>query len=332
MQIDLKTVSIKPQRNAFDHLVARFGDKQMNRYQEGTYDIQPDANLQYRPTWDPQHQLYDPGRTGVEMQDWYVFKDPRQYFYGAYTMARARQQESTEDNFAFFESRRLAETIPAPMQEMALELLVPLRHVAWGANLNNTSICADGYGTAITQACMYQAMDNLGIAQYLTRVGLSLDNPDYIDLAKERWLTAEAWQPLRRYVENMLIIEDWFELYTAQNLVLDGLLYPLVYEKIVDQFLAAQGGAPIAMLTAFMSDWFRETRRWVDSVIKLAAEESTENRELLHGWIDTYRPLALDALGSAAHPVVESSGRDLIAEIDEEFAQRLQKIGLAKPA
>ena len=50
MQIDLRTVSIKPLRNTFDHLARRFGDKPASRYQEGSYDIQADANLQYRPT------------------------------------------------------------------------------------------------------------------------------------------------------------------------------------------------------------------------------------------------------------------------------------------
>ncbi len=38
------------------------------------------------------------------------------------------------------------------------------------------------------------------------------------------------WQELRHAVEDMLVTQDWFELFVAQNLALDGLLYPLVYE------------------------------------------------------------------------------------------------------
>ena len=53
MQIDLRTVSIEPQRNTFDHLARRFGDKPASRYQEGSYDIQAAENLHYLPTWDP---------------------------------------------------------------------------------------------------------------------------------------------------------------------------------------------------------------------------------------------------------------------------------------
>ena len=33
---------------------------------------------------------------------------------------------------------------------ISLDVLVPLRHVAWGANMNNSSVCAYGYGTAFT--------------------------------------------------------------------------------------------------------------------------------------------------------------------------------------
>ena len=96
MQIDLRTVAIKPQRNTFDHLARRFGDKQANRYQEATYDVQPSKNLHYRPSWDPERQLWDASRTAVVMEDWYAFKDPRQFYYATWTNARERQQEHTE--------------------------------------------------------------------------------------------------------------------------------------------------------------------------------------------------------------------------------------------
>ena len=70
MQIDLKTVNIEPKRKAFDHLVRRFGDKVASRYQEGSYDLQAMENLHYRPTWDPEQELYDPNLSRVRMADW----------------------------------------------------------------------------------------------------------------------------------------------------------------------------------------------------------------------------------------------------------------------
>lgn len=329
MQIDLRTVSIKPLRHTFDHVARRLGaDKPASRYQEGTFDVQPSDNLQYRPTWDPEHELYDPARTQVMMKDWYAFRDPRQYYYGTYTMARARQQEAAEASFDFVETRGLAATLPPELSRRALDVLVPLRHVAYGANLNNAAMCAYGYGTAITQPCMYQAMDQLGIAQYLTRIGLLLADAAELDAGKSRWLGDGRWQGLRRYVENTLVLKDWFELFVAQNLVLDGLLYPLVYDQFIDKRVANESGAPVSMICAFMPDWFAETSRWVDASIKTAAAESPQNAQLLadwtRGWLaratDALEPVATLALGEGAGPVLET--------VVDAFRARVAKLGV----
>ncbi len=107
-----------------------------------------------------------------------------------------------------------------------LELLLPLRHVAWGSNMNNASVCAYSYGTGFSQPHIYQAMDQLGIAQYLTRVGLLLGDVESLDEAKRAWMDDDAWQGLRRYVEDSFVVKDPVELFVVQNVVLDGLTVP----------------------------------------------------------------------------------------------------------
>jgi phenol hydroxylase P1 protein len=328
VQIDLRTVAIKPQRHTFDHIARRFGDKAASRYQEGTYDLQATDNLQYIPTWDPDHELHDVRRSQVVMRDWYALRDPRQFYYGTYTITRARQQEGVENSFDFVETRGLAGLLPPEVKKTALELLLPLRHVGWGANLNNLAMCAYGYGTAITQPCCYHAADNLGIAQYLTRIGLLLDDAPALDVAKEAWMSAPRWQPLRRLMENLLVRKDWFEVFIAQNLVLDGLLYPLVYENIVDKRLTAQGGAPVAMLTAFMTEWFAETAKWVDFSVKTAAAESPANQTLITGWATGWRDRAIAALTPIISHAVGSDAGSLIAAVTDQFNARAAKLGL----
>ena len=331
MQIDLKTVSLKPQRNTFRNVAERIGgDKQASRYQEATLGMQPDANFHYRPTWDPQYEIFDPARTAIRMKDWYAFKDPRQFYYGNWTMGRARQQDAMESNFDFVESRGLITNLTEDVRALALRILVPLRHVAWGANMNNSSICAYGYGTAITAPCSFHAMDQLGIAQYLTRLGLLLGEPATLDEAKAAWMDAPEWQELRRYVEDTFVVKDWFELFVAQNLALDGLLYPLVYHSVVDDYLSARNGSAIAMLTLFMSEWFDETAKWVDAQMKVAAAESPENKALLKGWIQHYRDRAQVALA----PVIKAmlppdwAGDDLEMAVTQ-FNARCAKFGVS---
>ena len=330
MQIDLKTVNITPLRQTFANVADRIGgDKVASRYQEATLGLQPDANFHYRPTWDSAYEIFDPARTAIRMKDWYAFRDPRQFFYQNWTTTRARQQDAMESNFDFVESRGLAGTLPAELRKSALELLLPLRHVAWGANMNNFSICAYGYGTAITAPASFQAMDQLGIAQYLTRLGLLLADVESLTSAKDAWMNAPQWQGLRHYVEDSFVLKDWFELFVVQNLVLDGLLFPLVYGRIVDDHLAMQNGSAVAMLTAFMTEWYEETSKWVDAQIKTAAKESAENKALLSQWTRAWRDRAAPAVSAITKAVLGDKAGAAIDETVTQFNARAAALGLA---
>ncbi|WP_374341849.1 aromatic/alkene monooxygenase hydroxylase subunit beta [Methyloversatilis sp.] len=328
MQIDLRTVSIKPQRQTYGHIARRFGDKPASRYQEGTYDLQPTANFHYRPTWDPEREIFDVTRTRLKMKDWYAFKDPRQYYYGAWTIARARQQDTAESNFDFVESRNLGALLADDVRQQALDLLLPLRHAAWGANMNNSAICAYGYGTAITQPCMFHAMDNLAVAQYLTRIGLLLGDATSLASAKEHWLYAADWQGLRRCVEDSFVVQDWFELFVAQNLVLDGLMYPLFYRTVVEDELSLRGGAAIAMLTQFMTEWCAEATKWVDAQIKTACAESPENAVMVRDWIAVWQSRALEALTPLAQRALGERAGAALDDLATQFAARVAKCGV----
>ncbi|KWF18305.1 phenol hydroxylase [Burkholderia pseudomultivorans] len=330
MTIELKTVDIKPLRHTFAHVARQIGgDKTATRYQEGMMGAQPEVNFHYRPTWDPDHEIFDASRTAIRMANWYALKDPRQFYYASWATARARQQDTMESNFEFVESRRMIDLMPDDVAAHALDILVPLRHAAWGANMNNAQICALGYGTALTGAAMFHAMDNLGVAQYLTRLALSMAGPDALDAAKAAWQTDPAWQPLRRYVEDTFVVGDPIELFVAQNLALDGLLYPLVYDRFVDERIALAGGSAVAMLTAFMPEWHTESNRWVDAVVKTMAAESDDNRALLARWTRDWAARATDALAPVAARALHDAGGAALDEAGEQFRTRIDKLGLA---
>lgn len=332
MQIDLRTVSITPLRQTYNHIAERQGaDKPASRYIEGTMNVQPDVNFHYRPTWDPEHELFDPRRTRLVMKDWYALKDPRQFYYGAYTQARARMQEVAEADFEFVETRGLADRFDDAARRVALDFYVPLRHVAWGANMNGAYQCAYGYGTAITQPCLYAGMDQLGIAQYLTRLGLLLGTPGELEAGKQAWLEAPAWQPLRRLVEDTWVMKDWFELYVAQNVVLDGVLFGLAYKE-VDQALSERAGPVVSMLTRFQAEWAQDANKWVDAVMKVAAAESPENKALLSEWYAHWRARVQEALAPVAELGLGSDGAQALERALAAVDARMNKAGLSLAA
>lgn len=329
MQIDLRTVSITPLRQTYQHIADRQGaDKPASRYVEATMDVQPQANFHYRPTWDPEHELFDAGRTQVVMKDWYALKDPRQFYYGTYTQARARMQEVAEADFEFVEERGLAERYDDGARRAALDFYVPLRHVAWGANMNGAYECAYGHGTAITQPCLYAGMDQLGIAQYLTRLGLLLGGQGELEAGKQAWLEAPAWQPLRRLVEDSWVVKDWFELFVAQNVALDGILFGLAYRE-VDAALSEKAGPTVSMLTRFQAEWAQDAAKWVDAVVKTAAAESADNQALLSRWYAHWRGRVQEALAPVARLALGDAGAAALERAVAAVDARMQKAGLA---
>lgn len=330
MQVDIKSLSIKPLRHTFDQ-VARFtgSDKPASRYLEATIGIQPEANFHYQPLWSRDRQIYDKRNTAIAMADWYRLLDPRQYYYGAWTIARSRQQEGAERHFAFVEKRGLLAALPEPLRARIAHLLLPLRHAEYAANLNNCYMAAYGYGVSITQAALMCGMDRLGIAQYITRIGLLLgDGGDAaLKTAKAAWQGDPAWQGMRKLAEQSLVTRDWFELYVAQNVVLDGLVYPLVYQAFAGH-LAADGRTAFSMLTEFMNEWFDEHQRWTNAVVKLAAAESPDNKALLAQWVAHWQPRALAALQPLAQAAFGEHARQALDGAAGQLAERLAKCGL----
>ncbi|MBB1648155.1 phenol hydroxylase [Delftia sp. UME58] len=328
MNIELQAREIQPLRHTFDRVAAHTGDKPASRYLEAMLGAQPKENFHYRPTWEQGLELFDAGRTAIRMADWYALRDPRQFYYATWTMARARQQEAMEANYQFVESRGLAARMADAQRAHACAVLMPLRHVAWGGNMNNCSMCSRGYGTAFTAPAMFHAMDQLGVAQYLTRLGLAMDEPGVLEAGRNDWLQDSTWQPLRRLVEDLLVLQDPIELFIAQNLALDGLLYPLIYGRFVDGPLALHGGTAVSMLTAFMPEWHAESARWIDAVAKVAAAESGANRALLSRWYLAHVDQAQTALAPVAAMALGEDAQAALSEVRQALDARARKAGL----
>jgi phenol hydroxylase P1 protein len=156
-----------------------------------------------------------------------------------------------------------------------------------------------------------------------------LGDTEALDDGKVAWMEGDAWQPLRRYIEDCLIVRDPFELFVAQNAALDGLLYPLIYERIVDDYLSTQGGSAVAMLCQFMNDWFDETSKWIDAVLKTVTTESDANREQLETWTTHYSAKAASAMLPIVRLGLADAADEAVTETVAAFKARMKKAGIA---
>jgi phenol hydroxylase P1 protein len=330
MSVDIRVQSVKPLRNTFAHIAARFGDKPATRYQEGTYHLQAEVNFHYKPLWDPERDIWDKRRTAVVMQDWYAPKDPRQYYYGSYTIARSRMQEAADRQMELADKRGLLAGLPEAARQDLINFIVPLRHFEWGGNTNFAHVAAYGWGTAITQAAAMGMMDRLGVAQHLSRIGLMLDGNTGASLvqAKRQWVGAPHWQPLRREIESVFVRRDWFETLVAQALVADHVVYGLMLQRFEGEF-AKQHGSALATVLDFPLRWQEEHARWVDAVVKTCAAESEANRTLIAGWARQWQTAFVAALAPLAETALGRDGAAALKQVSDELSVRLGKLGLA---
>jgi phenol hydroxylase P1 protein len=327
--VQIKTIDLEPKRQTFGHVARRLGgDKPASRYQEATLDVQATANFHYKPLYEPEFWQYDTRKTAVVMEDWYKPLDPRQFYYATYNVARANMNQAVDRNFTFIEERGLIDKLSAESKAAIERGLLPLRHLHWGSNMNMTEMTQRGYGTAVTAPCIFSAGDHLGMAQIVSRIGLELDGQTGVSLdkAKETWLNDAVWQGARRLIEDCFVERDWFQLFVAQTLAVNGVLFDMVYKN----FDAAwrDGALPVAMLTEFMSDWRAEEGRWSDHVVKTVAAESDANKKLVSEWAAQW----IDRAAESAKPIsvaLMNDGGMAAQKAREAAITRARSLGLS---
>ncbi|MDA8076267.1 MAG: phenol 2-monooxygenase [Actinomycetota bacterium] len=335
LQYELRQQVIEARRQTFDHLIERLGDRPATRYEEGTIAVQAEEHFHYRPLWAPDRELYDRRYSELRLTDPYSFLDPRQYYYYPYVSARATLHAELSATLAYLEQRDLLAKMPEAWRTGLLEGVLPLRHYEAGAAMASEAACRFSYGASVAQCAAFAGFDRIGAAQMLSRIGLSLDGStaDSLRAAKQHWLTSSSWQPLRRYVEELLVIDDWAVGLVAVDLV-DSLTYPVVWRSLDEAALTGGAGA-YSLLGQHFTAWYEDQRKWLDALYAawLAdPEQGKANASVLLGIVDAWLPRAREAVSLFSGPLRLAAGDALLdAVIDAAYAEvteRLATLGL----
>ncbi|GEL18832.1 phenol 2-monooxygenase [Pseudonocardia asaccharolytica] len=335
MGYELRTNVVEPVRNGFSYLTERFGDRPATRYQEASFNVQPMENFQYRPTWDADHELYDPNYSALKLTDPYGYTDPRQYYYTPYVANAADRHESFAQTLKYIEDRRLLDKLPENWHTVLTGFVLPLRHYEQGAQLISTNASRFGYGTTVTQAACFASFDRIGNAQLLSLIGLALASgaADTLTDAKKNWLYAPHLQGLRRMVEELLVEPDWAAGLIGLDL-LDEQLYPLLYEHLDERSLF-RNAAAYSLLARHFNDWYAGHRKWLNALIKAWTKDpqhSDANTKVLGEVVDRWYPRACGAVREFARGLADSAGSVSVAGAAErgvaELAASLTRAGI----
>ncbi len=311
MQYELRYQVIEPRRQTYQNVIDRLGDQPASRYLEATLDVEPREHFHYRPTWIQDRELYDARYSALRLTDPYSFLDPRQYYYTPYVTNRAALHDEFGKSLAYLEARGLLVRLPDAWQTVIGSVVLPLRHFESGAQLVSVAGARFAHGTSIEQCCSFAAFDRVGNAQMLSRLGIALGGGggDVLAAAKRDWMGAEHLQPLRRLIEEIMVVDDWAEGVLAVDLV-DRLVYPWLYAELDEAALLGGAGA-YSLVAQHLNGWYQDQRRWLDALVaawNADEQHGASNAEALAGIEARWGSRASDAVGALRTVVDQQIG------------------------
>ncbi|AEJ38826.1 Phenol 2-monooxygenase [Sulfobacillus acidophilus TPY] len=326
MAYEIRQNVIDPIRVGFDWVQRRLG-RPANRYEEASIEVQQEENFHYRPLWDPEHDIFDPSYSALQLSDWYQFTDPRQYYYFTYNQARTKSAEQLDSALQYADESGQFDDLDPRWRDLLFTVVGPLRHFEYGANMAYAQISRFSYGTTIEQAAIYCSFDHLGNAQQLTKVLLKLpESLQGLTEAKKAWMDAPALQPLRRYIEDVLVLSDWGEQWVALSVALAPYLYPLVFSR--GEELGRQTGlGMVGMALRYFYQWYRDDRQWTERLMDVLLQDAHhDNRTIMTDFLTRWQPRAREVADSLAAPLAAVAGADaqaLVASVETTDVQSL---------
>lgn len=318
------TVHMQPDQGAFDHARGRFEEPEW-------YLLRSDG----KPLWDP-------ASTALRHPDWYAYRDPAQQWQRTYVRHQEQQETSidrvTEDAaldgcLAELDAGWIGQMLSRHYRawsffEYAIfRALAPAQREALSDTLGNV-LC-------------FQSFDHLRHAQDVIIYLVELEHhSEAVDdgAGKEAWMNAPAYQPARKFAEEIMATNDWAELMVGLNLVVGPLLQHMAVSDLVRRN-ALSNNDPVAAHIAMTAE--RDRRRnlaaaqaLVQMVTATSVPEAEANRAVIQGWLDDWTQRAL-AAGDALAPVFAAPPQPAIdyptsrAAAHRATRQLIDELGLA---
>jgi toluene monooxygenase system protein E len=175
-------------------------------------------------------------------------------------------------------------------------------------------------------ACAFQAADEMRRIQRLAyrTCQLQTEDAEFAKKSRSDWEGDQAWQPLRRAVEQLLTTYDWGEAFTALNLALKPAFDELFMRRFAELARAAGDDLLSGLLFSLNEDcrWHRD---WTASLVRLVIEERQENLSVLQGWLAKWDPVVACALEGVAPLFEDVPGPRKFADVWHDVQAALRR-------
>lgn len=234
--------------------------------------------------------------------DWDAFRDPSGMYYRNYIVSQDTAERSLDAVFAVARDADFVSGIGEAWRNDLVTLVGAMSHAEWGTAMAHQHVQRFALSPTVACCAQLQVMDKLRSAERSLE-WFDAIHPDGEALIAEAWMSSAAMQPLRKLLEEILIVQDWAEIIVAVNVALLGILQPFQREVFVRGGRANADFVTAALGAAFAKDGTRHAA-WGDSFVKLTQTEEA-NATVVSDWLDRYVPDAVAAIETlaAAFPV-----------------------------
>ena len=158
------------------------------------------------------HERFGKGSPLV-ISDWEQFSDPRQTTYTKYTELQKAKETFVDGLLKSIEETDYDARLDAAWIRVLSRTVAPLRYPIHGLQMVAGYIGHMAPSGRLVIACAFQAADEMRRIQRLAyrTCQLQAREPDFASKSRPDWEGHEAWQPLRRAVEQLLVTYDWGE-------------------------------------------------------------------------------------------------------------------------
>jgi hypothetical protein len=154
--------------------------------------------------------------------------------------------------------------------------------------------------------------------------------PFPIEEAREVFLSAEPWQPTRRFLERLWSTRDWGEVIVAANLCFEPAVGTLLRRELGIRAAAASGDTVTPTLARVEAQEWEWARAWTAEFVHFLVEDpsfGSANHATIRRWLDEWMPQADEAVSALAPLLPE--GTD-IGAVRQYGADLLAEAGLSK--
>jgi toluene monooxygenase system protein E len=255
----------------------------------------------------PLRQWYEQYQQGSPLvcSSWEKFRDPRETTYTKYTELQMAKEIFVDGILEEIEATGYDRKLSASWRQLLSTVVAPFRYPGHALMMIAAYVAQMAPGGRIVVAAAFQAADEARRVERLAyRVRqIQLAFPGFADDSKCQWEREPRWQPLRQFVERLLVTYDWGEAFIALNLVLKPMIDELFLEHTSDLALGQEDHL-LGRIFYSLNEDCRWHRKWSQALIQTAIEDTATNRDVIQTWIDKWYASGMNAV-EAFSPLFE---------------------------